>query len=165
MCRTDCPWGGGVSQSITNFATWDLGDGKVSRAHSSLLSLGSKHTLSYEYHPWSFERNVMLSRIFPSENCLIKWYCRTSIAWSKPEEFNLAKTEDETDKPLTEQIPANIDGNLIARRGAANAVKQILWRILHNIQQSCKTWDYLYIKREKSAGELHLLSVSNCSSF
>ena len=99
----------------------------------------------------------MFSRIFRSENSLMEWYCRTSIAWSKPEEFNLAKTEDETDKPLTEQIPANIDSNSIARRVGGNAVKQILWRILHNIQQLCKDWDDLYIKRETRSEKTLLL--------
>ena len=57
----------------------------------------------------------------------------------------------------TEQIPANIDSNSIARRVGGNAVKQILWRILHNIQQLCKDWDDLYIKRETRSEKTLLL--------
>ena len=55
----------------------------------------------------------------------------------------MAKTEDETDKPLAEQIPANIDSNLIARRGAAkcseaNIVKDSAQHsaVLQNLRQS-----------------------------
>ena len=85
----------------------------------------------------------------------MNWNCSSAVAWSKPEEFNLAKTEDETDKPFTEQIPANIDSNLIARRVATQCSEANI--VKNSAQHSADLQSMFYISMVCSQGMVYLL--------